>query len=113
MLARSFIYARGTCTNDIVSQSTITGEVQRLLAVFTGEMKRRNIQEALALRHEEYFREAYFTPALNEGLVEMTIPDKPTSSKKIQAYTEGSRFSRETGVEGEKTRGKKGEGRGK
>jgi hypothetical protein len=37
----------------------VTGEVQRLLAVMTGEMKRSDLQAALALRHEDYFRETY------------------------------------------------------
>ena len=54
-------------------------------------MKRTDIQEALALRHEEYFREAYLTPALNAGVVEMTIPDKPTSSKQRYRLTQKGR----------------------
>ena len=37
----------------------VTGEVQRLLPVMTGEMKRSDLQAALALRHEDYFRETY------------------------------------------------------
>lgn len=62
----------------------ITGEVQRLLKVLVGEMKRTDIQEALALRHEDYFREAYLIPALTAGMIEMTIPNKPTS--RLQKY---------------------------
>ena len=50
-------------------------------------------QEALALRHEEYFREAYLAPALNAGVVEMTIPDKPTSSKQRYQLTERGAIS--------------------
>jgi hypothetical protein len=49
-----------------------------------GEIRRQDIQAALGLRHEDYFREAYLVPALNEGLIEMTIPDKPTS--RLQKY---------------------------
>lgn len=66
----------------------VTGEVQRLLKVLVGEMKRTDIQEALALRHEDYFRAAYLIPALNAGMIEMTIPDKPTSSKQKYRLTE-------------------------
>ena len=69
----------------------ITGEVQRLLTVLVGEMKRSDIQEALALRHEDYFREAYLIPALTAGMIEMTIPDKPTSSKQKYRLTEKGR----------------------
>jgi len=66
----------------------VTGEVQRLLKVLVGEMKRTEIQEALALRHEDYFREAYLIPALTAGMIEMTIPGKPTSSKQKYRVTE-------------------------
>jgi len=59
----------------------ITGEVERLLKVMSGEMKQTEIQETLALRHEDHFREAYLIPALSAGMIEMTIPSKPKSSK--------------------------------
>ena len=59
-------------------------------------MKRTEIQEALALRHEDYFREAYLIPALTAGMIEMTIPDKPTSSKqKYRVTGKGKRFVEE------------------
>jgi ATP-dependent DNA helicase RecG len=47
-------------------------------------MKRTDIQNTLGLKHEDHFREAYLSPALAAGLVEMTIPDKPTS--RLQKY---------------------------
>jgi ATP-dependent DNA helicase RecG len=62
----------------------VTGEVARLLAVIDGPMKRQEIQDALGLKHEEHFREACLIPALHAGLIEMTIPDKPTS--RLQKY---------------------------
>ena len=40
----------------------------------SGEMTRQRLQEALGLKHEDHFREAYLTPALRAGLIEMTIP---------------------------------------
>jgi len=58
-----------------------------VVLVLHGEMKRTAIQEALGLRHEEYFRQAYLTPALEAGLVEMTIPDKPKSSRQKYQLT--------------------------
>jgi ATP-dependent DNA helicase RecG len=69
----------------------VTGEVQRLLTVLVGEMKRTDIQEALALHHEDYFRETYLIPALTVGVVEMTIPDKLTSSKQSYRLTQKGR----------------------
>jgi hypothetical protein len=69
-------------TADVPPQ--VTGEVGRLLAVMLGEMKRTDMQAALGLKHEEHFREAYLGPALAEGLIEMTIPDKPKS--RLQRY---------------------------
>jgi ATP-dependent DNA helicase RecG len=38
----------------------------------------------LELRHEEHFRIAYLRPALTLGLIEMTVPEKPTS--RLQRY---------------------------
>ena len=47
-------------------------------------MKRTEIQQALGLKHEDHFRAAYLVPALEAGLIEMTIPDKPRS--RLQKY---------------------------
>ncbi|MBW2109678.1 MAG: putative DNA binding domain-containing protein [Deltaproteobacteria bacterium] len=65
----------------------VTGEVEKLLAVMTGDMKRKEIQSALSLKHEDHFREAYLIPALQAGYIEMTIPDKPRSSKQRYRIT--------------------------
>jgi predicted HTH transcriptional regulator len=65
----------------------VTGEVKRLLAVMTGEMKRIEIQSALGLKHEDYFREAYLIPAVKAGFIEMTILDKPRSPKQRYRIT--------------------------
>ncbi|MCW5550889.1 MAG: DUF4062 domain-containing protein [Verrucomicrobiae bacterium] len=65
----------------------VTGEVERVVLVLQGEMKRTAIQGALGLRHEDYFREAYLVPSLQAGFVEMTIPDKPKSSRQKYRLT--------------------------
>ncbi|MCL7488846.1 MAG: Fic family protein [Desulfobulbaceae bacterium] len=62
----------------------VTPQVSRLLAVIQGEMSREALQEALNLQDRKSFRERYLQPALAEGLIEMTIPDKPTS--RLQKY---------------------------
>ena len=49
------------------------------------EMTRQRLQEALGLKHEDHFRKAY--------LIEMTIPDKPRSSKQRYRLTSaGSKY---------------------
>jgi hypothetical protein len=73
------------------SHGEVTGEVQRLLTVLVGEMKCTDIQAALARRHEGYFRETYLIPLLTTGMIEMTIPDKPTSSKQEYRFTQKGR----------------------
>jgi Fic family protein len=60
----------------------------RLLSVLFGEMTRQRLKEALALKDNEHFHKAYLLPALEAGLVEMTIPDKPRSSKQKYRLTE-------------------------
>jgi predicted transcriptional regulator len=52
-----------------------------------GDMKRQEIQTALGLKHEDHFRETYIVPALKAGVVEMTIPEKPRSSKRRYRIT--------------------------
>ena len=49
-----------------------------------GEMTREQLQKELHLSSQENFRKLYLLPALQNGLVEMTIPDKPNS--RLQKY---------------------------
>lgn len=76
----------------VPSRNQVTGEVRRLLRTLDGEMQRRELQVALGLKHEDHFREAYLVPALDAGLVAMTIPDKPKSSKQRYRLTEKGRW---------------------
>jgi ATP-dependent DNA helicase RecG len=64
-----------------------------MLGALVGEMPRREIQDALGLKHDEHFRKTYLVPALDAGLVEMTIPDKPRSSKQRYRLTNKGRQS--------------------
>jgi Fic family protein len=77
---------------DTVATSTpevtleVTPEVQ-LLSVLAGDMTRKQLKETLGLKDDEHFRKAYLLPALEAGLIEMTIPDKPRSSKQKYRLT--------------------------
>ena len=53
--------------------------VERLILVLTGEMTRAELQAELNLTHRDHFTMAYLQPAFSSGLIEMTLPDKPTS----------------------------------
>jgi ATP-dependent DNA helicase RecG len=50
-------------------------------------MSRQQIQSALALKHEDHFRNAYLKPALATGAIEMTLPDKPRSGNQRYRLT--------------------------
>jgi hypothetical protein len=52
--------------------------------VLHGAMDRDDLQAALDLKDRKSFRERYLQPALEAGLIRMTIPDKPTS--RVQRY---------------------------
>ena len=73
-------------TAQVTAQVTeeVTEEVERLLCALNGEMSRQELINALGMTHREHFRNAYLKPALDAGVIEMTLPDKPTSS--LQRY---------------------------
>ena len=57
----------------------VADHVGRLVAALTCEMGRSELQAALGLTHRPHFITSYLRPALEAGLIEMTLPDKPTS----------------------------------
>ncbi len=65
-----------------------TPEVRKMLSIMTGEMTRGEIQEKLGLRDEKHFRENYQQVGVKLSLIEMTIPDKPRSSKQKYRLTD-------------------------
>lgn len=67
----------------------VTPEVERLLNVLREKpLGKQEILQALGLKDEKNLRELYIKPALQSGLIELTIPDKPTSSKQQYRITE-------------------------
>ncbi|MDP2808009.1 MAG: Fic family protein [bacterium] len=64
--------------------ASVTPQVKRLLEVLKGDMTREELQSALNLQDRKSFRERYLKPALAEGLIDMTLPEKPNS--RLQQY---------------------------
>ena len=72
-------------------------QVEKLLKVLNNELSREQLQERLKLIDRKHFRTDYLQPAIKAGLVAMTIPDKPNSSKQKYYLTEmGIQFVVET-----------------
>lgn len=66
---------------DQVSEQ-VTEQVKKLLEIIGGkEYSTKELMELLGLKHRPTFRDNYLLPALKLGFIEMTIPDKPNSSK--------------------------------
>jgi len=64
-----------------------------LLKVLNKPYHREEIQQLLALSHREYFRKNYLNPAIEQGFVALTIPDKPTSkNQKYYLTDKGKEF---------------------
>lgn len=72
-------HAAGEDTSHVTGH--VAGEVRRLIQACAGVMSRKALQDALGLKSDANFRTLYLVPALEAGLLEMTIPDKPKSSR--------------------------------
>ena len=56
-------------------------QVEKLVSILTGEMGRSDLQRLLSIKNRDYFRTDYLNPAISNGYVELTIPDKPNHPK--------------------------------
>lgn len=103
-LIRLPVHPMADATPEVTQQVTqqVTHQVTPLLKVLVGEMSRSELMAAMALRDRVSFSSLYLTPALEAGVIEMTLPDKPRSSKQryrltalgkhcLQALHEGER----------------------
>jgi predicted HTH transcriptional regulator len=87
----------GATTEVTTEVATEVATEVRLAQVLVGEMTRRQLQQALELKNDEHFRKAYLQPALEQGLIEMTIPDKPRSKSQKYRLTAKGITSRSAG----------------
>lgn len=61
-----------------------TPQVKKLVEVLQGELdglSKQALMNKLGLKDGKYFRKAYLLPALEQGVIEMMIPDKPSTPK--------------------------------
>ena len=63
----------------------VTEEIKKLVKVCSSELSRSELQ--LKLRHRDNFTDKYLKPALEEGFIEMTIPEKPRSGNQKHRLT--------------------------
>ncbi len=68
-----------------------TPQVLATIHACKGEKTRGDLQSALSLRDREHFRREYLNPALDAGLLELTIPDKPRSPRQKYRLTNRGR----------------------
>ena len=68
-------------------------QVKKLISILTREMGRAELQEVLSIKNRDYFRTDYLNPAIDQGYVEPTIPDKPNSqNQKYRLTAKGVAF---------------------
>jgi ATP-dependent DNA helicase RecG len=80
----------GEVTGEVAGE--VTGEVHSLLKVLEEKaLTRAEAQAVLELKGQANFRDRYLAPALGAGLIEMTIPEKPKSSKQKYRLTNTGR----------------------
>ena len=71
----------------------VTPEVMRVASALVQALSRQELQQTLDLKDPEHFRKAYLLPALSSGLVEMTLPEKPTSrSQRYRLTAQGAQW---------------------
>ena len=94
--ARQVEHAKERGTRHVVPQvpdkyPASTLQVRNLIRSLDGERTRAEILQSLGLKDRTNLAKEYVQPALVEGLIEMTIPDKPRSSKQKYRLTDKGR----------------------
>jgi predicted transcriptional regulator len=65
-----------------------TPQVEGLIKNIDKELSLKELLNKMNLKDRKYFRTAYLQKAIEEGFIELTIPDKPNSSKQKYSLTE-------------------------
>jgi ATP-dependent DNA helicase RecG len=86
----------GQATPQVIPQVTpqVSPPVEVLLRLLDlcGALSNAEIRKRLGLKDRKHMNERYLKPALVEGLVELTIPEKPRSSLQKYRLTEKGHF---------------------
>jgi len=61
--------------------------IKQMLNVLEGDMSRRELQDLLNLKDEGHFRKTYIKPAIQQNLITLTIPEKPSSGRQKYRIT--------------------------
>jgi ATP-dependent DNA helicase RecG len=83
----------------------VTPQVQKLLASLSKEMTRTELMDSMGFKDRMHFTREYLLPAIEAGLIEMTIPEKPNSRlQKYRLTREGqdliAKLAKEAGADG-------------
>ena len=62
--------------------------IKRLILITDQAYSRQELMNILQLKHNPNFRDNYLNPAMEEGFIEMTIPDKPNSTNQKYRLTQ-------------------------
>ncbi len=62
-------------------------QIKKLVCVLDGEMGRAMLQDLLSIKNRDYFRTDYLNPAISNGYIEQTIPEKPNSQNQKYRLT--------------------------
>ena len=83
-------YGRAEVATEVNTEvaTEVNTEVINMLKVLKGNMSRKEIMAQMNLVNEKHFREYYQQRCVKLGLIEMTIPDKPRSSRQKYRITE-------------------------
>ncbi len=82
------------------SPAQATEEVARLLPLRQTPQSRDDLMQRPGFGHRGHFRRTYLLPALEAGLLERTIPEKPQSSKQRYRLTaKGHEWLRQQGLQ--------------
>jgi predicted HTH transcriptional regulator len=91
--SENFLRLVFTATEQVTEQVTehvtehVTEQVESLISVMDKDYSRAELMQKLNLTHREYFRAEYIQKAVEQGIIELTIPDKPKSSKQKYRLT--------------------------
>ena len=75
-------------SNELDLTPQVTPQVEKLISILNQEMSRMEIMDTLGLTDRKNFGILYLNPAIESKFIELTIPDKPQSSKQKYILTD-------------------------